>query len=600
MKSTEIIQTPHGPAKYSFGMPVALDTHDIQTARWSFANYETALNKGCNISKEGLFWYIVDFLWGPKTEAKKKFVRHPWAEKMTEYACEYGYLGISGAGSCGKSDWGAIWGLVNWFCSPDQTKVLMTSTTMKDAQKRIWGSVRDYYYGASSRLPGKYVHSFGQIRTNVTASDDTASDKSGIELIPCAQSKEAQAIGRLIGMKAPRMIVIADELPELTHSILEACEVNLSMNPFFQMIGLGNHGSWLDPFGVFITPKNGIKSVTVEDEDWETERGWCLHFDGTKSPNFDHDKDQYPIYGRKQKREHDKLPTTSIGYWRFCRSFPPQDSEAGQIYSEIEIISNGCVSQPNFVGPIVKVAALDPAFVTGGDRCMGMMGTLGKTTDDRVCLAVTMSKQFYEDVTDKEVPRNFQIARQFIDWCKNSGVDPENVGIDSTGGGVVFAEILMQEWSTRINKIQFGGAASDLPISATDTKTGKDEYVNRVSELWYQGINYVRSGQLKGLPRSLVKEMISRRYDYVKGANVKIRVKSKEEMKKVLKMSPDEADSFFIMLEVARMRHGFYPEAFGEALKDEIANEKHLLNDGMNILDDYECLAFSDDSTERY
>ena len=99
---------------------------------------------------------------------------------------------------------------------------------------------------------------------------------------------------------------------------------------------------------------------------------------------------------------------------------------------------------------------------------MGILGMLGKTVDDKVCLSVTMTKQFYEDVTEKEVPRNFQIARQFVDWCKNSGVDPENVGIDSTGGGVVFAEILMQEWSTRINKIQFGGAASDLPISATD------------------------------------------------------------------------------------------------------------------------------------
>lgn len=563
----------------------------MHTWQWCFSCYDQAVNIGCDVTKEELFWWCVDFYWGPKTKARKKFVRHPWAERMTEMACEHKYAAVSGSASSGKSDWGAMWALVNWLSSPDKTKVLVTSTTMKDAQKRIWGSVRAYYHGSAHKLPGKYVHSFGQIRTNVFASDDTGSDKSGIELIPCAQSKEAQAIGRLIGMKADlRMIVVADELPELTDSILEACQVNLSMNPGFQLVGLGNHGSWLDPFGRFITPKAGIASVGVEDEEWETELGWCLHLDGTKSPNFDEDKDIWPIYGRKQKKEHDRLPATSIGFWRFCRSFPPQDSEAGQIYSEIEIISNGCVSAPHWKGPVVRLAALDPAFVTGGDRCMGIQGILGENVEGVTCLAVSLFKEFHEDVTSK-VTRNFQLARNYIEWCKQGGIQPENTGSDATGGGVPFADIISQEWSPRVNRIQFGGAASDLPTSLTEGKIASEEYVNRVSELWYQGIHYVRGCQLKSLPRELVKEMVERRYKHVKGANVRIQVEAKEEMKKRLKKSPDLSDAFFILLEVARIRHGFAPIAFGSALKEEIASEEEKVERGVNVLDDFDCLA---------
>ena len=389
------------------------------------------------------------------------------------------------------------------------------------------------------------------------------------------------------------MVLIADELPELTEAILEAAKVNLSMNPNFQMLALGNHGSWLDPFGQFVTPKDGIASVSVEDEEWETELGWCLHLDGTKSPNFDHEKDMWPIYGRKQKREHERLPVNSIGFWRFCRSFPPQDSESGQIYSEIEIISNGCVIKPEWKGPVVKLAALDPAFVAGGDRCMGVQGTLGETTDGTMVLAVSLGKEFHEDVT-LDVTRNFQLARGFVQWCRESGIQPENTGIDATGGGVPFADIVSQEWSPRINRIQFGGAASDQPTSLTEGKVANEEYVNRVSELWGQGIQYVRSRQLKSLPREIIKEMCERRYIHVKGQNVRMQVESKAEMKKRLKKSPDYADAFFILLEVARIRHGFLPEAFGAALKEEIANQQDEVKCGVTVIESYESLAQDD------
>ena len=87
--------------RMSFGMPVPPGTEDCMTAAWAFVNYEEALDKGCNTSKPEIFWWMVDYFWGEG--AKKRFIRHPWAEKMTLYACAQSYLGVSGAASSGKS-----------------------------------------------------------------------------------------------------------------------------------------------------------------------------------------------------------------------------------------------------------------------------------------------------------------------------------------------------------------------------------------------------------------------------------------------------------------------------------------------------------------
>jgi hypothetical protein len=93
--------------------------------------------------------------------------------------------------------------------------------------------------------------------------------------------------------------------------------------------------------------------------------------------------------------------------------------------------------------------------------------------------------------------------------------------------------------------------------------------------------------------------MCARRYQHVKGATTKIKVEAKEEMKRRLKVSPDAADSFFILLEVARLRHSFFPEAFGDALKEEIANAEAESEHGVSVLEDFDCLAY-DDGAEGY
>jgi hypothetical protein len=73
-----------------------------------------------------------------------------------------------------------------------------------------------------------------------------------------------------------------------------------------------------------------------------------------------------------------------------------------------------------------------------------------------------------------------------------------------------------------------------------------------MSEIWYVGKELIRSGQLKGLDPDTVTEMCARTYDEKNG---KVVVEPKDKMKKRTKKSPDRADSLFVTLHLARMRH---------------------------------------------
>lgn len=500
------------------------------------------------------FMRIVSALWNK--ESGKHFIWHPWAERMLEASLANKYLAISGSGSSGKTDFGAIWALVNWISDPLKTKVIVTSTSLKESRKRIWGSITEYY-SAIPNFYGRLVDSMGIIKS-VSVDGRIASDKVGIELIPGEKKKEKEAIGKMIGIKQDKLILIADELPELSEAILTAFYSNLSLNPQAQLIGMGNFNSMYDPFGVFCKPKLGYGSIKPDDDEWETERGLCIKFDGLKSPNIILGQDIWPIYNSEKLKEHMKLGENSALFWRMCRSHPCPEGEEHTIYSESELI-RGCVhDKAVFRESAVNVAFLDPAFTNGGDRSMLQFGRIGLCTDGKTRLEFTEHVQLFENVEIKNKPRAFQIAEQFRDMCLARKVSKYNAGYDATGAGIAFGDIVDEVWSPDVLRVEFGGAASELPISVGDPRTSREAYSKRVSELWYVGLEFVRSDQIRGLPESAVKELTSRRFITKKtGEHLKVEVESKSDMKLRLGYSPDHADSICGALAVCRERLAF-------------------------------------------
>jgi len=455
-----------------------------------------------------------------------------------------------------NTDFYAIWAIVNFIVAPYDTMVLVTSTTLKDSRKRIWGSIRDYWQAAPP-LPGKLVDSMGLIRFE----DGTGgtSDKSGITLIAAEKKKEKEAVGKLIGFKNKRVIVIADEMPELSESILEASASNLSLNPEFQFIGIGNPASRFDAFGILAKPKDGWQSISPLEDEWETERGLCIRFDGEKSPNVIANKLIYPWIVTQAKIDEAKarFGENSLAYYRMFRGYWAPTGDEDNIYSEAEIIATQADKTAIWLEEPTKVAALDPAFTNGGDRSVLYHGLYGISREGIPALCFTHYELLQDDVTNKKQTRSEQIVRQFQEKCEIEGILPEHTAFDASGAGGPFGDIVDMIWSRNVLRVQFGGKASELPVSATDNTPSCERYVNRVSELWFSAKELIRNGQLKGIDRELAKEMCSRKYSTDKGTALRMRVESKVDMKGRVGASPDIADAAAILIELCRQRFGF-------------------------------------------
>lgn len=442
----------------------------------------------------------------------------------------------------------------------------MTSTSLKEARKRIWGATLDYW-SAVPGLPGKVIDSQGLIRlqTGSGKSEEKFSDRCGISLIAAERKQEREAIGKLIGLKQDRLIFIGDEMPELSEAILEACYTNLSSNPEFWLFALGNFKSVYDAFGQFIKPIGGYQSITVADKEWKTERGSCLHFDALESPNWLAKENKWPVAKVEfiqSAIDHDGVD--SPGFWRMFRSFPCPGGNEQSIYSEADLIKFNAEETPIWEGKEkTRVAGLDPSFTMGGDRAPLVLGWYGRDRDGRMVVCADQMILLIEDVNKKDEPRNFQIARQFKTACEAAGVLPENAAYDGTGAGGPFGDIVSEVWDRKVLRVLFGGKASDIPFSAHDPTPAVKKCVNRVTELWYVGLEFLRHRQLKGIFPALAKEMCGREFTTEKTGEIRLRVESKEDMKSRIGRSPDIADAFFVMLDLTRQRLGAMPGGEG-------------------------------------
>ena len=543
--------------RYGRKWPEGADALNIELACF---RYGRTVEQG-GLGKAAHFKNVVNVLWHPASP--KPWSWHPWADQMLDAACRTNYLAVAGCASSGKTDFFSVWSIVNFLCAPMETMVLVTSTSLKESRKRIWGSIREYWQAVPG-LPGKLVDSVGQIRFE-DGEGNALSDKAGITLVAAERKREKEAIGKLIGLKQKRVFLIADELPELSEAILQAAYSNLSSNPYFQLVGLGNPNSYYDAFGVFAQPKSGWATISVNDEEWETERGICIHLDGTKSPNVLAGKNLYPwmITDEKLEDARSKFGEKSIAFWRMFRGFWSPSGSEDAAYSEADIVRSKADSPPVWLAPPTPVAALDPSFTNGGDRSILYFGYVGIDANTKLrTVCFDRFEHLVEDVGSQE-PRAYQIVRQFRSLCEIEGIGPRNAAYDATGAGNPFGDVVDALWSREVLRIQFGGKASKMPVSLTDRTPCDERYSNRVSELWFATKELMRTGQVRGVSKELAREMCERKYSTDKGSGVRLRIEPKTEMKDRTGKSPDVADAAFILVELGRQRHGLTASSAG-------------------------------------
>lgn len=131
---------------------------------------------------------------------------------------------------------------------------------------------------------------------------------------------------------------------------------------------------------------------------------------------------------------------------------------------------------------------------------------------------------------------------------------PQHLAVDATGEGGGLCDILAKTWSPSIQRVEFGGKASDRPVSPEDHRRSSDVYANKVTELWFSVRQWVINEQLRGMHHEAVIEFCSRMFDDEKRMTI---IERKVEMKARTGQSPDFADAITLVVEMARRLGGY-------------------------------------------
>lgn len=394
------------------------------------------------------------------------------------------------------------------------------------------------------------------------------------------------------GVKNKRVILIADEGQFMPQAYVDAIS-NLNKNAGFQCIVMGNPKDTTDALGKVCEPAadiggwDGGVDQTGGTKKWKTRfpGGVCVQLVGSDSPNMDYPEDQPPRYPYLITRE--AIANDVAFYGRDSLQFSMMNDgrmPRGQGLRRV-ITRQMCQKFDALVEPIwasekrTKIGFLDAAYGSvGGDRCifgeLQFGPGLARDGSQLTLLALIQTMLVPVSVKENELPED-QIAKFCKEQCEARGISPENFGFDSTGRGTLMGAFA-RLWSAYVVPIEFGGKATDRPVSAENTTICKDFYSKFVSELWYSVRLTIESRQFRGMTEEVMQEGTMREWKLVTGNRVE--VESKVEMKDKMGRSPDLFDALVAGVEMAR-RKGFMIAKLSKVRSVTDENWKEKLRD---------------------
>lgn len=389
-----------------------------------------------------------------------------------------------------------------------------------------------------------------------------------------------QGMEELVGIKSPRMRLLAEELNFMPKTFVDALS-NLNKNHDFKALLNGNPKDITDALGVIAEPASHLGGwdagidQTGGTKTWEIRfpQGVCMQLVGTDSPNLDGQLG-IPLITQKQiDADIAFYGQDSIQYSMMDLGKMPRGAAARRIITRQMCFKFHAMEDPVWEGTQrTRIGCLDAAYRgTGGDRCVfgelqfgpeakGASGeelasaivtqtTPRRDTNQILALIETMVVPVVD--RPKEMPED-QIVLWVKEQCEKRGIAPENFFFDSTGRGSLMNSF-GRLWSPHVNGIEFGGTASanrriDPFVVAhtngsTDTVLCKDYYFNMVTELWFNLSYVIQSGQFRGLTEEVMNEASMREWGF---AGKKIQAEPKDKMKQKSGRSPDLADCLVV------------------------------------------------------
>ena len=458
---------------------------------------------------------------------------NPWLDIICNAYANYTYIAALGCASSGKTFGFHLMGFLDYAADPRNTQMICTTTNVMGLKTRMWSIVTDFYNkmqpsGWSIRVsPHMMIKSSGH------------DDKHSIRGVPIEKSSDEQAtVDRLIGAHTRRVVWVVDEATSAPPAVLKAWNNMATGTKHKRLVLLGNPDDQHDSLGTFCTPINGWDSVNEDTVTWEfiynNEKGIAIHFDGLLSPNLRFREDKWPyLFGHEAINRY-KGREQELEYWRFCRGWFADNSIVPRVMNMEQIDQNKSREPVMWMGTYKRFLALDPAF--GGDRAVLRMLKYGeditglmvmeneKTWEIPINAKGIITQQLYEAVMDKAVAYNI-----------------DTIGIDSTSEGSGICDYLEMHSQMKVKRIEFGGSASDNPVSPADPTPCSQIYRKKVTELWFSVAKNLN--RIRNLDTPTCIELCSRYYRKTTSIPEKIEVETKKEMRDRFGKSPDYADS---------------------------------------------------------
>lgn len=531
-------------------------------------NWHGLKNRICGMGLAYHFKQIKSILW-------PNIVWHKWNELEMECFLKYRIMGVIGPASSGKSHSAATNFLADYFCWPECTTILVSSTTKESLEMRVWGEMKSYYRRAHNLfpwLPGNLIEGRQRIVTDDRSIASEGRDfRNGVVGVACKKGTSFQGLGEYVGIKNARVGLLADELSFMPKDFIHAI-ANLNKNLHFRCCGLGNPKEVQDALGYLCEPHmslggwDGGVDQKPGTKTWQIrfEQGICVQLPGSDSPNLDGKLGIPLICQRDIDADVAFWGKDSLQYTMMDEGRMPRGQGNRRVITRTLCIKFRALEEVIWQGAHqVKVGALDAAYRgVGGDRCIFGELRFGPDVEGNniVALVETVLVPILDDI--KADPED-QIADFVMQQCLMRGIPAEQFYFDSTGRGSLMSAFA-RKWSAYVNAVEFGGPGTDRPIPNGkkgpdgEIPTCADSYANFVTELWWFARLVIEAGQFRGMTEDMMQEGCAREWGFVgqDRGNNRIQVEPKPKMKLKTGRSPDLFDMLVCGLEGCR-RLGF-------------------------------------------
>lgn len=521
--------------------------------------------------------------------------RHKWVDLIYKEILQNQMTILMGSASCGKTSTASEFCLLDYWCFPNNTAVLVSTTTRDKLESAVFGELKMLFKEARRMRPWLDGHliDYKQIIATDSIEDGEVRDlRRGIIGKACYTGKQYVGLGVFAGIKQERVRFLADELQFMPATFLD-CLPNMFSNPDVKVVGSGNpkHDPD-DQLGIAAEPMDGWNSVSEIETTtvWNTRfyQSRCVNLIGTDSPNFDvadGEEEPYPrLIGRRfaNKLAHD-YGLNSPQYETQVKGRMKLALAHARVITRELCRQHKAHDMAVWLGePLVKIKAVDPAY-GGGDDCISINLEFGPSVDGNTILRIAGVKLIKIDLKDPRSPED-QIADTVKSDAEQEGVPPNNIFYDSFGKGTVGFAFARKFGADSPIPVDAGARPSKRPVRQdlyVDEPTGErrhkrceEHYSKFITEMWFSVRYAIEAEQVRELPTDVMLEGCQRIYNVVAGN--KIEVETKDDMKERTGKSPNKFDALAVGVEGARQR-GFKIKRLGSGAKNALADRRGLM-----------------------